>query len=329
MKMRRSIQSFLILSLTFLGNFAFSTTKKTVCSITINSSNEVDQFKKHFSSKDWNFVELVPKTDETQTNNSNQANDKHWLEDSCRPDIQCDILVISGHFSGSFFGKISRDLSLNSIESLSCSDHCSGIFQRPKEVFLFGCNTLASKEKDHRSPQEYLNVLIDEHNFTREQASQMAAFRYSEWGQSFRGRMAGAFAQSPRIYGFSSVAPSGPNIEPAIQHYLKITKGEYSDFSAYNTRLKTQTNMKLMSSLKNFSITQVAGSQALQKTPQPAPYCQLWDKKRSRLERIKYMQLLLDSDQAISNNLFQMCEQAKSLHQKRTLSFYRLVAIKH
>lgn len=46
--------------------------KKTVCSITINSSDEINMFKSKLSSTDFNFVELTSAT-----------GDSGWLQNSC------------------------------------------------------------------------------------------------------------------------------------------------------------------------------------------------------------------------------------------------------
>ena len=62
--------------------------KETVCTITVNSSNEKQAFE-HWLTKDrFDFVELV------------ERGRPDWLESARRKGIRCDILVISGHYDG-------------------------------------------------------------------------------------------------------------------------------------------------------------------------------------------------------------------------------------
>lgn len=188
--------------------------KKTVCAITLNSDNEILAFREHLSIKDFQFVELV------------ESKDK-WLTRACESKVKCDILVVSGHFGGSFFGSNGR-IDLSELEENTCGQGCTGIFHEPKEVFLFGCNTLAGKGKDRRTPEQYRQVLVND-GFNRAQADQIVALRYSPMGQSFSDRMARVFAGVPRIYGFSSVGPSGENVEPMLKDYFR-KNGDYGKY---------------------------------------------------------------------------------------------------
>ena len=63
-------------------------------------------------------------------------------------------------------------------------------------LFLFGCNTLAGKEKDTRTPAQYRHVLMED-GFTPEQAQRIASARYGDIGRSFRARMKMRAALSP------------------------------------------------------------------------------------------------------------------------------------
>lgn len=72
--------------------------KGVMCSITINSSEEIESFKKALPADEWDFVELA------------QGTSSNWLAESCRRRVDCDVLVVSGHFGGTFFGN--RNLRL-------------------------------------------------------------------------------------------------------------------------------------------------------------------------------------------------------------------------
>src|SRR5207302_6764065 len=57
--------------------------KKTVCSITVNSPDEKEAFRRSLPSNKYQFVELV------------ERGRSDWLESACRQGIRCDVLVIS------------------------------------------------------------------------------------------------------------------------------------------------------------------------------------------------------------------------------------------
>ena len=185
-----------------------SSRKKTVCSITINSDEEVKTFKKHL--KGFDFVELVPHESESESEK------KDWFSKACKKDIQCDVLIISGHFGGRFFGKSGHSLSTALLEEKSCDSKCSGILHKPKEVFLMGCNTLAGKHRDHRTQEEYTRALIDD-GFSQTEAQEIAAFRYSPIGNDMHSRMRNVFAGVEKVYGFNSVGRSGKTVKPLLE----------------------------------------------------------------------------------------------------------------
>ena len=108
---------------------------KTVCTITVNSSDEKQTFERFLPRDDYRFVELV------------ERGRPDWLASACRNRVQCDALIISGHFDGGteFYTDrldVRESLPVHELERVSCSDSCPGLFSQLKEVYLFGCNTL-------------------------------------------------------------------------------------------------------------------------------------------------------------------------------------------
>ena len=96
------------LILFFLFSFwsYLSIAKYQVCSITINSDDEIKAFKSHLGTKDFEFVELVPFSEEfnkLEKFEESRPNNIHWFTNACKKGYKCDILVISGHFGGLFF----------------------------------------------------------------------------------------------------------------------------------------------------------------------------------------------------------------------------------
>src|SRR5690242_18099397 len=59
--------------------------QQTVCTITINSADEQQTFKRFLPADKYRFVELV------------ERNRSDWLGAACQAKVSCDVLVISGH----------------------------------------------------------------------------------------------------------------------------------------------------------------------------------------------------------------------------------------
>lgn len=202
-----------------ISALATPTTKKNLCSITINSDNEIQAFKKNLSSDHWNFIELIP--------GQHAGQNPNFLPSYCRKDISCDMLIISGHFSGVFVGSSGWSLPIETMESLSCNSACDGIFKRPQEVFLFGCNTLSTRDSVHANPEALL-AHLESRGFSRLQAAQVMEFRATQFGSSMKDRMRAVFPNADAIYGFPKIAPTGPQIETALTGYLKDSDSRYN-----------------------------------------------------------------------------------------------------
>ena len=117
--------------------------KKTVCTITVNSADEKEAFRRTLPPDKYQFVELV------------ERGRPDWLASACRQGVRCDVLVISGHYDGGneFFSdrlEAREFLPVDEMERVSCSDSCPGLFSQLKEVYLFGCNTLNADAQQER-----------------------------------------------------------------------------------------------------------------------------------------------------------------------------------
>ena len=174
---------------------------KTVCTITVNSPDEKESFRRHLGEKEYRFVELV------------ERGRPDWLDSSCRAGVSCDILVISAHYDGgNEFFPDSLDarefLPVSELERVSCSGSCPTLFSRLKEVYLFGCNTL-NPEPHSGATAELMRSLVRE-GYTKEKAERELQSLAAAHGESSRDRMRQIFNGVPVIYGFSSSAPLGP-----------------------------------------------------------------------------------------------------------------------
>ena len=283
------------------ANVAFTrpSGKPTICSITINSEDEIEAFKAAVGESHAHFVELTrlpePGGNKPGAVSEGQTGRSGWLRRACRAGIRCDVMVISGHFGGSFFGSSGINLPIEELERNSCDAGCDGILQAPKEVFLFGCNTLAGKTRDHRTPDQYRRVLIED-GFSTQEAEQVVAFRYSPLGSSFNERMRRIFRGVKRIYGFDSVAPSGERIKPKLEKYLKIAVPRKYYSSENLSRLGTEQNMTLISALSGTAIAQVAGAADLRR--EDVPVCYLENDKVPLTLKLRWIEKSLNTDDA-------------------------------
>lgn len=250
--------------------------KKTVCTITINSDNEKIAFQNALKPQGFNFIELVP---------SDNRNDDAWFLRACRSGVKCDVVVISGHFGGQFMGESGVNLGVEELEDNSCRTSCDGILKAPKEVFLFGCNTLAGKQRDSRTINQYATILT-EHGIRRGEAEQIAAFRYSPIGSSNESRMRRAFKGATKIYGFDSKAPLGREIDRSLNSYLKAV----SNYSQHlDTLSKKNPNAALARSLKWTSIVESSGWGDVSL----APACYLNNDHNTTTERLRWIRTAL------------------------------------
>src|SRR5258708_38379712 len=106
--------------------------RKTVCTITVNSADEKEAFRRRLPPDKFQFVELV------------ERGRPDWLESACRQGVRCEVLVGSGHYDGGheFFAdnvQASEFLPVYAVERVSGSAACPRLFSQWDEVFLFGC----------------------------------------------------------------------------------------------------------------------------------------------------------------------------------------------
>src|SRR6202165_2520693 len=186
--------------------------KKTVCSITVNSPDEKEAFRRSLPPNRYEFVELV------------ERGRSDWLESACRPGTRCDVLVISGHYDGGneFFSEkleAREFLPVAEMERVSCSDSCPGLFSQLKEGFLFRCNTLNPEAL--RSASAEIGRSLVRSGYARADAERLSRALSARHGESSRDRMRLVFKDVPVIYGFSSFAPLGPTAASFLDRYFQ------------------------------------------------------------------------------------------------------------
>jgi hypothetical protein len=186
--------------------------KQTVCTITINSADEKESFRRFLPADKYQFVELV------------ERKRKDWLASSCEAKVSCDVLVISGHHGEGnvfFSDSLEKDefLPIEELERVSCSGSCPSLFANLKEVYLFGCNTM-NTQAQHTISGEVARSYVREGR-SADDAARLARVLGQQRGESSRDRMRLLFKDVPVIYGFSGVAPLGSVAGPILNRYFQ------------------------------------------------------------------------------------------------------------
>ena len=251
-------------------------TKKTVCSITVNSDNEREAFRKFLPN--FRHVELLGQPEDEDAcvyrtklegyspeDARNQCaarmkseaqcqirekrknpslrhwdalqmcsehfrvRDDFWLDRACgNEDLRCDVVVVSGHFAGTFLGSSGYDIGLSSLADRSSAKTCTGLFQSAKDVFLFGCNTLGQHGDDRgRSTSDYREVLVSD-GLDPADAQRVSAQRHTDFGPTFRQQMQKLFPNAHHIVGYSAGAPTGDNVSGTLSSFLRTVSSSYA-----------------------------------------------------------------------------------------------------
>ena len=274
----------------------------TVCSITINSDDEIKAFKKHLPGSAFEFVEL---TDFARTPSGDVENG--WFSKACESGVQCDLLVLSGHFGNTYAGSFGTTfqgesglkLSLDELEQRSCDKSCPGILASPLEVFLFGCKTLAASLDDQPLPREDLATLAAAGVPPAAAERMVEEERNRGADTSNRQRMRFVFAGVPHLYGFSLVAPTGERAGPLLNNYFRAI-GDYAahlrQLSPLSNRQRgVSENVALAQTIQPSSFAQCDGLDPREpEYKRDARVCFLKNDRSSVVARLEHIEKLLD-----------------------------------
>ena len=245
---------------------AYGAGRKTICTITVNSPDEKETLRKRLPKGEYDFVELVEK------------GRQDWLRSSCSRGVQCDALVISGHFNAgeTFYSDrldVNEYLAIDELERASCSGNCAGVFSKLKEVYLFGCESLNPDATKYQSA----------------------------YGESGRERMRRIFAGVPVIYGFSSSAPVGPTAAMLLERHFD---------SGAPARVGTgQVSQGLLRAFSRNSMTTARGIGASgPEADERARICTFFDERRSAAQRLEFAHRMLQADPATAREMLPRIE---------------------
>ena len=256
--------------------------KRTVCTITVNSPDEKEAFRRSLPPDKFQFVELV------------ERGRADWLESACRQGIRCDVLVVSGHYDGGneFFSdqlEAREFLPVDEMERVSCSGTCDGLFSQLKEVYLFGCNTLNAGANKSASSEIGRSLVRSGHS--RADAERLSRALSVRHGESSRDRMRQVFKDVPAIYGFSSVAPLGPTAASLLQRQFQ---------SAGTAEIGTgRASARLLGGFAGHSMAVTSGlSNADPMAAHRQDVCQFSDARLTSAQKVDFIHGLLGRDMA-------------------------------
>ena len=263
-------------------SFAANAAPKTVCTITGNSPDEKETFRRHLPPGEYRFVELV------------ERGRPDWLASACQQRVSCDALIISGHFDGGeeFYTDrldASEYLSVEEMERASCSESCPGVFSQLKEVYLFGCNTLKPEPRYNASAEIVRSLLRSGHSAA--DAARLSELLGGRHAESNRDRMRNIFRNVPVIYGFSSKAPLGRSAGPLLERYFQSAPvGEVGS---------GQTSTKLLGLFAPSSMTVTPGlKDADAQASLRSDVCHFVDDRLSDARKLGFVRELLQRDMA-------------------------------
>ena len=205
--------------------------KRTVCTITVNSDDEREVFKRRLPEGEYDFVELV------------ERGRPDWLASACRQGVRCDILVISGHFDGmtEFYSDrlaMRESLPVAEMERASCSESCPGVFSQLKEVYLFGCNTMNAEPVVSTTAEAERSLVRS--GYSPADAQRLARALDQRHAESSRDHMRRIFTNVPAIYGFSKLAPLGPAAAMLLNKYFDQTTASEIGSGRWDSKLLGQ-----------------------------------------------------------------------------------------
>ena len=226
---------------------------RTVCTITINSADEKLALQKRLPPGNYKFVELV------------QQGRQDWLRSACNQGVQCDVVVVSGHFNaGDTFYSDRIDnpdhFAIDELERAACSESCPGLFARLKEVYLYGCESLNPDASKYSSSQ----------------------------GECGRERMRRIFGRVPSIYGFSGPAPVGPTAAMLLNRYFDSGGGSSFGSGVHDSRL--------LAAFSRNGMTRVSGTGS-EGAAHRARVCKFFDERTTPASKLDFSHALLrDTD---------------------------------
>jgi hypothetical protein len=169
------------------------------------------------------------------------------------------------------------------MEEAACQTRCDGLFHHAQEVYLLGCNTLATKNEDRRTPSEYLQVLLDHGSTARR--------RRTSWrcGTDRSAELPGG--APPDVRGRAPalrllVGRAEERVHrPMIASYLRA-KGDYARWLD-DSEGRSDANVELVHAFRGTALTQATAWPRPSRPPRPGRVCALYDEHGGVLDRLR------------------------------------------
>lgn len=183
--------------------------KQTICTITINSSEEKKSLLHNLPDSKFQVVELA--TDGSINNYSSRKT--AFLVDACNSlnanKVKCDQVILSTHFGNHYWGETGLRFNIDDFEQLSCSNVCSNVLSTPKTKIAFACNMNSDNEMGNRTPEQMRTDLIND-GLSSIDADQAVQSVHTAAGMSYRQRHNLIFFGDSELIAFNKRAPKGP-----------------------------------------------------------------------------------------------------------------------
>lgn len=266
--------------------------KSTVCTITVNSPEEKEVFRRNLPDDKYQFVELV------------ERGRPDWLASACSTGVQCDVLVISGHFDAGtefYTDRLNQreSLPVEEMERASCSDSCPGVFAKLKEVYLFGCNTLNGEVGDSTAAE--IGRSLARSGYPKGDADNVAQLMNQRYAESNRDSMRRIFMNVPVIYGFSSLAPLGPVAGNVLSRYFQSAPAD-----ELGSGRASPTLLKHFASNSMIAVSGLSESDARAETR--GQVCQFLDERKTAAQKLDAVRHVLGRDMAETRMLLDRIE---------------------
>lgn len=203
-----------------LQNGRISRQKETICTITINSSEEKKVLLNYLPSSKFQVVELATNGYENDYGSRKTA----FLADACNTlnlhKVKCDQVIISTHFGNYYWGESGLRFNIDDLEQLSCSNVCSNVLSSPKTKIAFACNMNSDDEMGNRTPEQMRADLIRD-GLSSIDADQAVQSVHTAAGMSYRQRHNLIFFGDSELIAFNKRAPSGPVMANLLSRAFK------------------------------------------------------------------------------------------------------------
>ena len=266
--------------------------RTTICTITVNSPDEKEVLQRYLPESRYQFVELV------------ERGRPDWLGSACRKGVQCDVLVISGHFdSGTEFytDRLHQreSLPVEEMERVACSDGCPGLFSKLKEVYLFGCNTLDGATGESTAAE--IGRTLQRAGHPRADAERLVQALDTRYRESNRDTMRRIFSNVPVIYGFSALAPLGRYAGPLLERVLLTAPPD-----EIGSGLPSTTLLKAFGPSSMIAVSGLGDSEP--RASARPQFCQFVDDRLTTGDRIDAVHSLIRRDPAEARMLLDRVE---------------------